>query len=89
MMVWNMQTCQKKIEIGLYRHVGLSIFRNKSGTQFETKKKLKRLFKEYDSEIATESNLKIVNYLRVTLNLKDHNTEHTFRTQSPAEYYQI
>ena len=50
---------------------GLSIFRNKSGTQLEKmKKKLQRLFKEYDLEITGESNLKIVNYLDVTFNLK-------------------
>ena len=35
------------------------------------KKKLQRLFKEYDPEITVESNLKIVNYLDVTFNLKD------------------
>ena len=40
------------------------------------KKKLQRLFKEYDLEITAESNLKIVNYLDVTFNLKDG----TFRT---------
>ena len=32
---------------------------------------MQRLFKEYDLEIAAESNQKIVNYLDVTLNLKD------------------
>ena len=35
------------------------------------KKKLPRLFKEYELEITAESNLKIVNYLDVTFNLKD------------------
>ena len=35
------------------------------------KKKLQRLFKEYDLEITAESNVKIVNYLGVTFNLKD------------------
>ena len=56
----------------LYRDHGLSIFRNKSGTQLEKmKKKLQRLFKEYDLEITAESNLNIVNYLDVTFNLKD------------------
>ena len=34
-------------------------------------RKLKRLFKEHDLEITAESNQKIVNYLDVTLNLKD------------------
>ena len=61
-----------KSNIGLYRDDGLSIFRNKSGTQLEKmKKKLQRLFKEYDLEITAEINLKIVNYLDVTFNLKD------------------
>ena len=61
-----------KSNIGLYRDDGLSIFRNKSGTQLEKmKKELQRLFKEYDLEITTESNLTIVNYLDVTFNLKD------------------
>ena len=65
------EVCNKS-NIGLYRDDGLSIFRKKSGTQLEKmKKKLQRLFKEYDLEITAESNLKIVNYLDVTFNLKD------------------
>ena len=45
---------------------------NKSGCQLEKiKKKLQRLFKEYDLEITAESDQNIVNYLDVTLNLKD------------------
>ena len=65
------EICNKS-NVGLYRDDGLSIFGNKSGTQLEKmKKKLQRLFKEYDLEITAESNLKIVNYLDVTFNLKD------------------
>ena len=65
------EICNKS-NIGLHRDDGLSIFRNKSGTQLEKmKKKLQRLFKEYDLEITAESNLKIVNYLDETFNLKD------------------
>ena len=61
-----------KSNIGLYRDDGFSIFRNESGTQLEKiKKKLQRLFTEYDLEITAESNQNIVNYLDVTLNLKD------------------
>ena len=85
-----------KSNIGLYRDDGLSIFRNKSGTQLEKmKKKLQRLVKEYDLEITAESNLKIVNYLDVALKLKDGtfrpyhkpNTVHTYGIQSPPEYH--
>ena len=58
--------------IGLYWDDGLAVLRNKSDTELEIiKKKLQRLFKEYDLEIIAESNKKIVNYLEVTLNLKD------------------
>ena len=65
------EICNKS-NIGLYSDGGLSIFRNKSGTQLEEiKNKLQRLFKEYDLEITAESNQKIVNYPDVTLNLQD------------------
>ena len=54
------EICNKS-NIGLYRDDGLLIFRNKHGTQLEKiKKKLQRLFKEYDLEITTESNQKIL-----------------------------
>ena len=59
------EICNKS-NIGLYKDDGLSIFRNKSGTQLEKiKKKLQRLFKEYDLEITAEGNQKIVKYLDV------------------------
>ena len=62
----NGEICNKG-NIGLYRDDGLSIFRNKGGIQFENmKKKLQRLFKEYDLEITAESNQKIVNNRDVT-----------------------
>ena len=48
------KTCNKS-NIGLYRDDGLSIFRNKSRTRLEKiKKKLQRLFKEYDLEISSK-----------------------------------
>ena len=61
-----------KCDIGLYRDDCLAVFRNKNGTHLEKiKKKLQILLKEYALEIIAESNQKIVNYLDVTLNLKD------------------
>ena len=61
-----------KCDIGLHRDDGLAVFRNKIGTHLEKiKKELQRLFKEYDLKIIAESNQKIVNYLDITLNLKD------------------
>lgn len=46
-----------KIEIGLCRDGGFSIFRQKSGIQLV--KKLQILFKEYDLEVTTEINIKL------------------------------
>ena len=67
----NSEICNKS-SIGLYRDNGLSIFRNISGAQLvKIKKKLQRLFKEYDLERTAESNQKIVNYRDETLNLQD------------------
>ena len=67
----NSEICNK-CDIRLYWDDGLAVFRNKSGTHLEPiKKKFQRLFKEYDLEIIAESNQKIVNYLDVTLNIKD------------------
>ena len=61
------ESCNKS-ETGLYRDDGLSIFRNKNGTQLEKiKNKLDRLFKEYYLEIVAESNRKTVTYLDVML----------------------
>ena len=61
-----------KNSIGLYRDDGLSVFKNKSGTQIEKiKKSLQRAFKDFGLEIVAEPNLRIVNYLDVTLNIND------------------
>ena len=62
----------EKNNIGLYRDDGLSVFKNKSGIQLERiKKNLQKTFKDFGLEIIAESNLKIVNYLDVTLNLNN------------------
>ena len=59
----------EKNSIGLYRDDGLSVFKNKSGTQLERiKKNLQKSFKDFGLKIVAESNLKIVNYLDVTMN---------------------
>ena len=49
----------EKNSIGLYRDDGLSVFKNKSGTQLERiKKNLQETFKDFGLEIVAESNLK-------------------------------
>ena len=61
-----------KNSIGLYRDDGLSVFKNKNGTQLERiKKNLQKKFKDFGSEILAESNLTTVNYLDVILNLNN------------------
>ena len=58
------EICNKS-NTGLYRGDSLSIFKNKSGAQLQKiKKKLQRLFEEYDLEITIESNQKIVKLKR-------------------------
>ena len=55
----------------------MSVFKNKSGTLLERiKKNLQKTFKNFGLEIVVESNLKIVNYLDVTLNLNNGKPYH-------------
>ena len=64
-----------------------SIIRNKSCAQLKKiKKKLQRLFKRYDLEIIVESNQKIVNYLDVTLNLKDGTFRRYYKLDGKIKY---
>ena len=60
-----------KERVGLYRDDGLAYFENISGPQAEKiRKDVIKIFKqEFDLSIASETNLKTVNFLDVTLNL--------------------
>ena len=61
-----------KKDIGLYRDDGLSVFKNLSGPENEKIKKiLQKIFKENGLNIIIQCNMKIVNYLDLTLNLND------------------
>ena len=61
-----------KKDFGLYRDDGLAVFRNISGPQAERiKKDFQRIFKENHLSITITCNLKIVNYLDITMNLDD------------------
>ena len=61
-----------KKDIGLYRDDGLSVFKNLSGPENEKVKKiLQKIFKENGLNIIIQCNMKIVNYLDLTLNLND------------------
>ena len=61
-----------KNHIGLYRHDGLAILQNTGGPEAEKlKKKFQKLCKEKDLDIIVQCNLKITNYLDMTLNLNN------------------
>ena len=58
--------------IGLYRDDGLAVFKNTSGPQSEKiKKNFQRMFKNKGLDLIINYNMKIVNYLDVTLNLNE------------------
>ena len=59
-------------DIGLYRDDGLAVFKNISGPQAEKiKKDFQKVFKDNGLDIVIKCNMKIVDYLDVTLNLND------------------
>ena len=61
-----------KNNVGLYRDDGLVLLRNTSGPQSErTRKDITREFKKQGLDITISTNLKICNFLDVTLNPKD------------------
>ena len=56
----------------LYYDDGFAVLKNKSGLQSEQiKKNIHKIFKEHGLDINIQYNIKIVNYLDVTFNLKD------------------
>ena len=61
-----------KNHIGLHRDDGLAILKNTSDPEAEKlKKKFQKLFKEKYLDLIIQCNLKITNYLDITLNLND------------------
>ena len=62
----------KKTDIGLYRDDGLAIFKHTSGSENERiKKDFQSIFRSKGLEIVIQCNMKVVDYLDVTLNLND------------------
>ena len=61
-----------KSNVGLYRDNGLVLLRNASGPQSErTRKDITWEFKKQGLNISISTNLKICNFLDITLNLTD------------------
>ena len=63
-----------KENIGLYRHDGLAIIKNKSARLADkTRKDLYKVFEQFDLRITAEANLHVVNFLDVTFDLTTGN----------------
>ena len=76
--------------IGLYRDDGLSVFRNISGRQAEKHKKLIRnIFKDKGLQIIIKCNLRIVDYLFVTLNWNDGTYRPFHKTNEETNYIHV
>ena len=61
-----------KEKIGLYRDDGLAVFKDISGSRADSiRKEITSIFKELGLNITFDSNLKITNFLDITLNLNN------------------
>ena len=69
--------------VGLYRDDGLILVRNSTGRLAESKKKgLTKLLQDMHLKITATANLKIVNFLDVTLNLNDGTLSNPIKNQT-------
>ena len=71
-ILYQLSSICNKNDIGLYRGDGLAVFRNTSGPQAEKiKKHFQNIFRKNNINMIVKCNLKIVDYLDVTLNPSD------------------
>ena len=71
-ILYQLSSIYNKNNIVLYRDDGLAVFRNTSGPQAEKiKKHFQSIFHKNNLSIIIKCNLKIVDYLDITLNLSD------------------
>ena len=76
-----------KKNIGLYRDDGLAVTKNQSGPQNErTKKFLQKAFKDRGLDIIIQCNMKIADYLDITLNLSTGSTSPFRKADDETEY---
>ena len=86
-MLWLLSKHINKSHIGLYRDDCLAILKNTGGPEAEKlEKKRHKLFKEKDVDIIIECNLKITNYLNITLNLNNGSC-HPYRKSNEETNY--
>ena len=83
------ERCSKN-ETGLYRDDGLGVSKNQSGPQNErTKKFIQKTFKDKGLDIVIQCNMKIVNYLDVTLNLNTGTTKPYRKPDDKTNYITV
>ena len=76
-----------KKDFGVYRDGGLGVVKTKSGPETEKfKKKIQKIFKENKLDIVIKCNMKLVNYLDVTLNLNNSNYKPYHKTGNEISY---
>ena len=79
-----------KNHIRLYRDDGLAILKNTSDPEAEKlKRKFQKLFKVKGLDIIIECNLKITNYLDITLNLNDGSYRPYRKPNEESNYFHI
>ena len=82
-----LKTVMRKENVGLYRDDGLGILRNSSGPEIERKRKqIIQIFKTCGLNITVETNLKIVYFLDVRLDLIN-NTYQPYRKPNSETAY--
>ena len=86
-ILYQLSRIYNKNDIGLYRDDGLAVFRNTSGPQAEKiKKHFQSIFRKNNLSIIVKCNLKIVDYLDVTLNLSDGSYKPFHKLKSEITY---
>ena len=86
-ILYQLSRIYNKNDIGLYRDDGLAVFRNTSGPQAEKiKKHFQSIFRKNNLSIIVKCNLKIVDYLDVTLNLSDSSQKPFHKPNSEINY---
>ena len=76
-----------KKDFGLYRDDRLGVVKNKGGLKTEkTKKNIQKIFKENELDLFIQCNMKIVNYLDVSLNLNNSNYKPYHKPDNKISY---
>ena len=89
-LLYKLSLKYNKNDIGLYRDDGLAIFKNISGSKSnKIKKNIQKLFKKNQLDIFIQCNMKMVNYLDVTLNLETSTYRLYQKENNPIKYINI